>query len=114
MKKAGVSPIVTLARLYALQVGATARSTLSRLEAAAQAGVLSRDGAETLAEVYHFVLRLRLKGQLRAYRAGAPLTNQVRLEALSPLEKRQLKKAFQDIRDIQKFTGERFQTGRLG
>lgn len=114
LKKAGVSPIVTLARLYALQVGATARSTLNRLEAAAQAGVLSRDGTETLAEVYHFVLRLRLKEQLRAYRAGAPLTNQVRLEALSPLEKRQLKKAFQDIRDIQKFTGERFQTGRLG
>lgn len=114
LKKAGVSPIVTLARLYALEVSATARSTLARLEAAAQVGVLSQDGAETLAETYHFVLRLRLKEQLRAYRAGLPLTNQVAMEALSPLEKRQLKKAFQTIRDIQRFTAERFQTGRLG
>jgi CBS domain-containing protein len=114
LKKGGVGPIVSLARLYALAIGASARSTLDRLEAAAQAHTLSQEGAETLAEAYRFFLALRLKEQLRAYRAGEPVSNLVRLEALSPLERRQLKQALRAVREMQAFTAEQFQTDRLG
>jgi CBS domain-containing protein len=114
LKKGGISLIVSLARLYALEVGATIRPTLSRLEAAAQASTLSQEGAETLAGAFRFILSLRLRAQLQAYRAGAPLTNQVRLEALSPLERRQLKEIFRAIRKIQEFSATHFQTRRLG
>ncbi len=113
LKKGGIGLIVALARLYALEVGATVRPTLARLEAAAQASTLSQEGSETLAEAFRFMLGLRLREQLRAYRAGAALTNRVRLEALSPLERRQLTEAFQAIRKIQDFTATYFQTRRL-
>jgi CBS domain-containing protein len=114
LKKGAIGLIVALARLYALEVGAVTRSTLNRLEAAAQASTLSYEGAETLAEAFRLALNLRLREQLRDYRAGASLTNQVRLERLSPLERRQLKEAFVAIRKIQEFTKQYFQTGRLG
>jgi CBS domain-containing protein len=114
LKKGGISLIVSLARLYALEVGATVRPTLTRLEAAAQASTLSQEGAETLAGAFRFILSLRLREQLQAYRAGRPLTNQVRLEALSPLERRQLKEIFRAIRKIQEFSATHFQTRRLG
>jgi CBS domain-containing protein len=114
LKKGGIAPIVALARLYALEVGTTARSTLARLEAAGQAGTLSREGAELLAEAFRFLLYLRLREQLRAYRAGETPGNRVRLERLSPLERRHLKEAFLAIRETQELTALRFQTGRLG
>jgi CBS domain-containing protein len=114
LKKGGIGLIVAMARLYALEVGATVRPTLARLEAAAQASTLSQEGAETLAEAYRFLLGLRLREQLRAYRAGAALTNRIHLGTLSSWERRQLIQAFQAIHKIQKFTAMRFQTWRLG
>jgi CBS domain-containing protein len=113
LKKGGIAPIVGLARLYALEVGTPARSTLGRLETAGQTGTLSREGAELLAEAFRFILYLRLREQLRAYRAGETPTNRVPLERLSSLERRHLKEAFLAIREAQELTAMRFQTERL-
>jgi len=101
LKKGGLAPIVSLARLYALEAGCTARSTLDRLEGAAHAGTLSRQGADTLAEGFRFLLGLRLREQLRALRAGGEVTNQIRLEHLEPVERQHLKHIFVAIREIQ-------------
>lgn len=115
LKKGGIAPIVGLARLYGLEVGTAARSTLARLEAAGQTGTLSREGAELLAEAFRFTLYLRLREQLRAYQAaGQTPTNRVKLEQLSAVERRHLKEAFLAIREAQGLTAMRFQTGRLG
>jgi CBS domain-containing protein len=114
LKKGGITPIVGLARLYALQAGASSRSTLARLEAALQANTLSQSEVETLAEAFRFILYLRLREQLRAYRASRTPTNRVRLEALSPLERRHLKEAFLAIRESQNLTAMNFQVERLG
>jgi CBS domain-containing protein len=113
LKKGGIAPIVGLARLYALEAGAVARPTLDRLEAAGQWGTLSRDGAELLAEAFRFILSLRLREQLRAYRAGEQPGNRVRLEQLSALERRHLKESFLAIREIQALTAMYFHTDRL-
>jgi CBS domain-containing protein len=113
LKKGGIAPIVGLARLYALEAGAVARPTLDRLEAAGQWGTLSRDGAELLAEAFRFILSLRLREQLRAYRAGEQPGNRVRLEQLSALERRHLKESFLAIREIQALTAMHFHTDRL-
>lgn len=114
LKKGGIAPIVGLARLYALEVGSLARSTLARLEAAGQAGTLSQAGAELLAEAFRFTLYLRLRTQLRAYQADHAPTNRVKLEQLSALERRHLKEAFLAIREVQELTASHFQTRRLG
>lgn len=114
LKKGGIAPVVGLARVYGLAADPWDRSTLERLEAAAQAKTLSREGAETLAETYRFLLHLRLREQLAAIRAGNSPNNKIRLETLSPVEKRHLKDAFLAIREIQEATAQRFQTGLLG
>ncbi len=114
LKKGGVAPIVALARVYALEGGVRARPTLDRLEAAANAGALSQEGAETLAEAFRFLLHLRLREQLKRWRAGQPVENSVKLEALSSLERRHLKEAFLAIREMLAALEQRFQVGMLG
>jgi CBS domain-containing protein len=113
LKAGGLIPVVSLARLYALEAGARAGSTLQRLRHAEAAGVLSREGSEMLAEAFRFVFRLRLRQQLAARRHGLPNAN-VRLEALGPLERRHLKEAFVAIRQMQEAAAQRYDVGLLG
>lgn len=114
LKKGGIAPVVSLARVYALEARSSARGTLERLEAAARAGRLSAEGAETLSEAFNFLTRLRLREQLGALRRGEPPSHKVPLEALSALERRHLKEAFVEIREMQEALSQRFQTDRLG
>jgi CBS domain-containing protein len=113
LKKGGLAPIVSLARLYALEAGCASRSTLERLEGAAHAGTLSREGADTLAEGFRFLLGLRLREQLRALRAGGEVGNHIRLEHLEPVERQHLKDIFVAIREIQQAAELRYAVQRL-
>jgi CBS domain-containing protein len=102
VKKAGLAPIVGLARAAALASGSLERSTLQRLAAAGKSGVfLSQDDASELAEIFQFLLQLRLRQQLAALQANRPLDHNVHLNALSTLERRRLKEGFVMIRRIQ-------------
>jgi CBS domain-containing protein len=113
LKKGGIIPIVSLARLFSLEAGAEERPTLARLRAAAQSGTLSKEGAETLTEAFRFLLRLRLQDQLRAMRLGQPPGQKARIEDVSPLERRHLKETFLAIREIQEATAIRYAVDRL-
>ncbi len=114
LKRDGIIPIVGIARVHALAAGTHARSTPARLRAAADAGALSSADADTLAESFAFLLRLRLRAQLQDRRDGRPPTNEVALDHLSTLERRHLKEAFLVIRDAQDALARRYQAGRLG
>jgi CBS domain-containing protein len=98
LKAGGIGAIVMLARLYALAGGSAARPTLERLETAADAGQLSRAGAEILAESFRLLTRLRLQEQIRSLRRGEEPSNRVRPDALSPLERRRLLEALRAVR----------------
>ncbi|MDQ3459632.1 MAG: DUF294 nucleotidyltransferase-like domain-containing protein [Deinococcota bacterium] len=113
LKKGGIVPIVSLARVYALAAKSPARPTLDRLEAASSAGSLSEADAETLSEAFRFLSGLRLGAQLEALRAGRPATNKVPLDSLSPLSRRHLKEAFFLIRGLQEGTLAHFHAERL-
>jgi CBS domain-containing protein len=108
LKRGGIAAVASLARVYALEGGSRARSTLDRLEAAADAGTLSRDSAELLGETFRFLMRLRLREQLRAAAKGGEPSNRVRLADLSQLELRHLKEAFRAILELQRATALRF------
>jgi CBS domain-containing protein len=102
VKKSGLAPIVGLARAAALAAGSLERSTLARLAAAGKSGIfLSQDDASELAEIFQFLLQLRLRQQLAALQANRPLDHNIHLNALSTLERRHLKEAFVMIRRIQ-------------
>ncbi len=108
LKKGGVAAIVAIARFFALQAGVRSRSTFERLEGAAVAGKLSRDGAQAMAETYRFLLQLRLREQINATKAGEVADNKIRLQGLSALETHRLKDAFMAIKEIQDFVVQRF------
>jgi CBS domain-containing protein len=102
LKRGGIVPIVGLARAAALCAGSHERSTLARLEAAAASGsLLSNDNARTLADTFSFLLHLRLRRQLTAYRQKQPLDHAILLAELSSLERRHLQDAFVMIKRIQ-------------
>jgi len=113
LKRGGIIPIVSLARLHALEAGTKARPTLERLSAAAAAGGLSKEGAETLAEAFRFLLRIRLRAQVKALRAGHSPGNSVQLEDLSPLERTHLKETFLAIREHQQATALNYAVSRI-
>jgi CBS domain-containing protein len=100
LKKGGVAPVVAIARFYALEAGMRSRSTFERLEAAAEAGKLSREGADNLSDTYRFLLKLRLQEQLAEIK--------IRLQSLSARENRRLKEDFMVIRGIQESISQRF------
>ncbi len=114
LKRGGIIPIVSLGRLVALEAGSSVRSTVERLEAGRLDGGLSPEGAETLAEAFRFLLRLRLEHQLRSRKLGHPADNRVRLDALTALERRHLKDAFSAIREVQSVVEHRWGVAMLG
>jgi CBS domain-containing protein len=101
LKFEGISPIVFLARCYAIEAGVAERNTLDRLDAAARVGLLGREAHSTIREAYRFMLALRLREQVRMISEGKPPTNRVRFSALSSIERSRLKESFRAIRSWQ-------------
>lgn len=114
LKKRGIASIVAAARVYGLEAGARARPTRERLEAAIEAGVVSRDLGQTLIETYRFLLQLRLRRQLEVLAGGGQPDNDVDLAAMSSMQRRHLKEAFGVIREMQGALARRYRTSALG
>jgi CBS domain-containing protein len=97
LKLKGISPIVFLARVYGLESGARSSNTLERLGAALNTGLIAKDTCETLSEAYRYLLRLRLREQIRMISEGRPPTNVVSLSDLSSIERSRLRDTFRAI-----------------
>jgi CBS domain-containing protein len=111
LKLQGISPIVFLARPYALEVGSTARNTLERFDAAVAGGLMSADMRATLREAYRFLLGLRLREQLRMISEGELPVNTVALSELSSIERSRLKDSLRHVRDWQDKAAYHYRTG---
>jgi CBS domain-containing protein len=110
MKLKGISPIVFLARVYGLESRARTSNSLDRLRAAVEAGLIARDTCETLSEAYRFLLRVRLRTQIRAVSEGLPPSNLVSLSDLSSMERSRLRDAFRAIEDWQERASYHYRT----
>ena len=97
MKLKGISPIVFLSRVYGLEAGSRTSNTLDRLRAAVVAGLIEQDTCDTLSEAYRFLLRVRLRTQIRAISEGNPPSNLVSLSDLSSMERSRVRDAFRAI-----------------
>lgn len=98
LKKGGTMPVVELARVYALLVGAPATATLDRLRAGAEGGAVSREGSDDLAHAFRLFCTLRQRHQADQLKRGLPTDNRVRPKDLSPLERGELRDAFAAVR----------------
>jgi len=108
MKKRGLTPIVDLARVFALSAGLTEINTQQRLLAASEAKVLSHDGMSDLKDALEFISTVRLQHQVLQVKKSLPVDNYVLPEILSPLERRHLKDAFDVVRTMQAVLEQRY------
>ena len=99
--KAGIAPVVVLARCYAIEVGSRSRATLERLEDAARAGLMDETFQASVSEAYRFLLGLRLRLQLRRLAQGKAPASEVALAELSGIERSRLKDAFRAVKTWQ-------------
>jgi CBS domain-containing protein len=105
LKLNGVVPVVDLARVYALQGRLTPANTRARLQAAAEAGVLSRRGATDLTDAYDLIAQTRLEHQARRVRRGRDPDNFLAPSDLSEFERSHLRNAFVVIKTMQSAIG---------
>ena len=110
VKRGGTAAVVLLARLYALAGGSSARSTLLRLQAAADSATLSRPAAAELAEGYRFLTGLRLRHQVEQVRQGQTPDNVIDVGGLPRAQREQLRATLRHVRDVQDSAALRFAT----
>ncbi len=102
IKRHGILPIVDLARMHALIAGIGKIGTLARLRAAAGCTLLSREGAETLASAFEFLLGLRTRHQREQLDSGLSPDNFVAPAQLTAADRQGLRDVFRAIATQQK------------
>jgi len=95
--KTAILPLVTAARILALLVGSTARSTADRLREAAASTRLSRDDAERMCDIYEFLMNLVLAQQLYDLEHGVAPSTRIEVSRLDAGERSRLREALRGI-----------------
>ena len=111
LKNHAVTPIVNLARWGGLNAGVTSAATPTRLEAAAQSGVLSDADARTLCDVYTMVQRLRMTHQVEQLAAGHTPNDIITMSELSPLNRSLLGDGLREVAAVRRRVGNLGRTG---
>jgi CBS domain-containing protein len=101
VKKECLLPIRNFARYHAFAAGISAHSTLDRLRAAQEAGVLDADTERSLREAFISMLDLQLRHHADAVRAGRPLDNIIDVETLRPLTRATFQEALRVVASTQ-------------
>jgi CBS domain-containing protein len=109
LKAQGISPVVWLARCYAVETGTTARNTVERLNAAVRAGLMAGGLCANVVEAYRFLLGLRLRLHLWQLSEGQPTADKVALARLTAIERSRLKDAFRAIKGWQEMAAYHYQ-----
>jgi CBS domain-containing protein len=102
LKRGGVMPIVALARWGAMAAGVMTPSTVERLRAAGDTGVIAEGDAHTLVDAFELLNNLRLEHQVGQLRAAEEPDDYVNPAELSALMRTQLKEAFRAVTSVQK------------
>ncbi|MEZ5093173.1 DUF294 nucleotidyltransferase-like domain-containing protein [Nocardioides sp.] len=114
VKAGALLPITDLARLSALARGGPEIGTDARLLAAADAGQISEELADTLRAGYELALRLRLQRHVDLWRRGEPADNWLDPDELHAVDRSRLRETFKAVRAGQEYLALRYQTDMLG
>jgi CBS domain-containing protein len=113
LKHRGLSPIVDLARAYALGSGCAEANTLDRLRCAENRGALSQDGSQELRDAYEFISLLRLRHHAECLKQGGGVDNHLVPDELSASDRRHLRDAFSVVKTLQDAFEHSHQLGAL-
>jgi len=112
LKHTGTLPLVEAIRLLSLRDGVGTASTLNRMEALRELGVLSHDEHDYLSGGFRHICRLLLRQQIADFKNGNQVSNYVDPKALTKREQDILTDSFKAIRDFRNRVGGEF-TGEL-
>ncbi|MCB1583068.1 MAG: cyclic nucleotide-binding/CBS domain-containing protein [Xanthomonadales bacterium] len=113
IKKRGIMPCTDIARVFALDSGTEVINTQDRLKSAHQAGIISAEAAEDLADSHEFLSMVRLQHQVKNIKKGQEANNYVDPNELSSLERRHLKDAFELISTYQEVLSKKYNQGQM-
>lgn len=105
LKKGGILPIFSAARVLAIQSELPQRSTPERLEAARDRIDLPRKIIDNLIDAHRILLGAILDQQLRDIDAGVSISNKVAPETLSSKQRDELKWALEQLGSISDLVG---------
>lgn len=94
--------IVGYARIMAMKYGLEQVNTLQRLEMLQQKGVLTSSASFELIEAYDYLMRLRLRHQVRNIDMGEEADNHIGPEELTSIEQEILKRVFTLVAGLRK------------
>lgn len=108
LKIKGVTLIVDIVRLFALERGIKETSTLERIEALRNKHTIIKEYADELEHAFEFIMLLRMHNQLAQLEKGEEIDNFINPNRLSNLEKKTIKDAFHLISKIQDLIIQRY------
>lgn len=108
LKLSGITPIVDLARIFALAAGLPAVNTSERLRQAGEAGSLSPGASRDLRDALAFLGHIRITHQARQIGSEQAPDNYLRLQELSDFERAHMKQAFALVQQMQGVLKQRY------
>jgi signal-transduction protein with cAMP-binding, CBS, and nucleotidyltransferase domain len=102
IKSFGMVHLINGIRLLALNHRITAPSTLGRLQALTEMGVVTEERSRRYRHAFTYLMRLRVASGLRAHRANEKADHCCDLSTMAPAERLELKKVLTDITQLQK------------
>ena len=102
LKRQALLPIANVARWAALSAGSSALHTQERLQAAAGSPMLPAEDADSLADVFEIVQRMRLRHQLEQLQAGKSPSDTIGPRDMSSVDASVLNEAIREILAIQR------------
>jgi CBS domain-containing protein len=111
LKIRGIGPLIDIVRLFALEEGVVATSTIERIQAMKDRHPVIIELGDEMEHAFEFITYLRIHHQLDQMEKGLPIDNFINPGTLSNLEKKILKESFQLILKIQDALGELYRGG---
>ena len=102
VKHAGLTPIVNLARSYAMESGVTEARTLDRLDLAMNHGRIDEETRAGLSEAFRLCWRIRMERHAACVGDGGVPDDIIDPDTLGPLTRVELKEAFRFVRGAQR------------
>lgn len=106
IKLYGLVPLITCAKILALQQGLMETNTLERIEGLEKARIISGDHKEALDQAFETFLTLKIRNNLADIDLGKDFGNYVDPKDCSTRQKQLLKEAFWAVSELQKKTKE--------
>ncbi|MEW6738403.1 MAG: DUF294 nucleotidyltransferase-like domain-containing protein [Nitrospirota bacterium] len=114
LKVNGIGPLVDIIRLFALESGVNATSTIERIEELRDKNPVIKEMGDELGQSFEFINHLRIHHQMEQIEGSIPPDNFINPAKLSSLERKSLKEAFHIISKIQESIIDQYGPGMVG